>query len=107
VAELSYNRIARFARTAEGPARLTLDQDLRAVSINGPQFSGIDGSLVLPGQMILELKYRQHPPAIFKRLVEEFALEPQRTSKYRLGMALIGHGAFVLASTAAGTESHV
>ena len=28
--------------------------------------------------MILELKYRQHPPAIFKRLVEEFALEPQR-----------------------------
>ena len=26
--------------------------------------------------MILELKYRQHVPAIFKRLVEEFALEP-------------------------------
>ena len=36
--------------------------------------------------MILELKYRHHLPAIFKRLVEEFALEPQRASKYRLGM---------------------
>src|SRR5262245_28878955 len=107
VAELSYNRIARFARTAEGPARLTLDQDLRAVAVIGPQFSGIEGQIVLPGEMILELKYRQHPPAIFKRLVEEFALEPRPTSKYRLGMAMIGHGAFSLASTGAGNESHV
>jgi hypothetical protein len=107
VAELSYNRIARFARTAEGPARLTLDQDLRAVPVSAPQFSGVDGQPVLPGQMILELKYLHHPPAIFKRLVEEFALEPQRASKYRLGMAMMGHGAFVMASTLAGDESHV
>ena len=104
VAELSYWRVARFARTAEGPARLTLDEDLRAVPVTEPRFTGLDGQEVLPGQMILELKYRQHPPAIFKRLVETFALEPQRASKYRLGMAAMGHGAFVLAS--AGTESH-
>lgn len=104
VAELSYDRLARFARTAEGPARLTLDDDLRAVPVTAPRFSGVEGQLVVPGQMILELKYRQHPPAIFKRLVEEFALEPQRASKYRLGMASIGHGDFMLAS--AGTASH-
>jgi hypothetical protein len=104
VAELSYNRVARFARTADGPARVTLDDDLRAVAVTAPRFSGIEGQLVVPGQMILELKYRLHPPAIFKRLVEEFALEPQRVSKYRLGMASIGHGAFMLAS--AGTTSH-
>jgi VTC domain-containing protein len=104
VAELSYWRVARFARTADGPARLTLDEDLRAVPVTEPRFTGLDGQEVLPRQMILELKYRQHPPAIFKRLVETFALEPQRASKYRLGMAAIGHGAFVLAS--AGTESH-
>ena len=48
VAELSYDRVARFARTAEGPARLTLDQDLRAASASGPQFSGIEGQIVLP-----------------------------------------------------------
>jgi len=107
VAELAYSRVARFARTPEGPARLTLDQDLRAVSVSAPQFSGVEGQIVLPEQMILELKYRQHPPALFKRLVEEFRLEPQRTSKYRLGMALIGHGAFALAPAAAGHESHV
>ena len=107
VAELSYDRVARFARTAEGPARLTLDQDLRALSVSAPEFSGVEGPLVLPGETIVELKYRQHPPAIFKRLVEEFALEPQPTSKYRLGMVRIGQGTFVRASTAAGHESHV
>lgn len=106
VIELSYQRVARFARTAEGPARLTLDQDLRAVPVTIPEFSGLEGQLVLEDHMILELKYRQHPPAIFKRLVEEFALEPQRTSKYRLGMALMGRGAFALAPATAGTDSH-
>jgi hypothetical protein len=104
VAELSYWRIARFARTADGPARLTLDEDLRAMPVTEPRFTGVEGQAVLPGQMILELKYRQDPPAIFKRLVETFALEPQRASKYRLGMAAMGDGAFVLAS--AGAESH-
>jgi len=101
VAELSYWRIARFARTADGPARLTLDEDLRAVPVTEPRFTGVEGQEVLPGQMILELKYRQHPPAVFKRLVETFALEPQRASKYRLGMTAMGHGAFVLASAGA------
>jgi VTC domain-containing protein len=104
VAELSYWRVARFARTAEGPARLTLDEDLRAMPVAEPRFTGVEGQEVLPGHMILELKYLQHPPAIFKRLVETFALEPQRTSKYRLGIAAMGHGAFDLAS--AGIESH-
>jgi hypothetical protein len=40
----------------------------------------------LPGQQILELKFRHHTPAVFKQLVEEFGLIPQRASKYRLGM---------------------
>jgi hypothetical protein len=38
------------------------------------------------GATILELKYRGPAPALFKRLVEEFALVPQTASKYRLGM---------------------
>ena len=93
VCQLSYSRIARFARTPEGPARLTLDHDVRVSPVSTPRFSNGDGLIVLPGQMILELKYRQHPPAIFKRLVEEFALEATRASKYRLGMtALAGAG---------------
>jgi hypothetical protein len=70
-----------------------------------PQFSGTDGQLVIPGQMILELKYRQHVPAIFKRLVEEFGLEPERASKYRLGMTALGETRFAL-KAATGAASH-
>lgn len=106
ICELSYSRTARFARTAEGPVRLTLDQDIRVLPAAAPRFSGNGGALVVDGQMILELKYRQHAPAIFKRLVEEFGLEPQRASKYRLGMTALGETRFAL-SAAAGTPSHV
>ena len=62
------------------PARDTVLQHRRGLSVP-------------PDRMILELKYRQHVPAIFKRLVEEFALDAERASKYRLGMtALAGAG---------------
>jgi RNase P/RNase MRP subunit p29 len=104
ICELSYSRTARFARTAEGPVRLTLDEDVRVLAATAPRFSGLEGQLVVPEQMILELKYRQHVPAIFKRLVEEFSLEPQRASKYRLGMAALGATRFALAAT--GAASH-
>jgi VTC domain-containing protein len=100
VCELSYARIARFARTAEGPARLTLDDDVRVTAAHAPRFSGEIGTPVIPGQMILELKYRYRVPAIFKRLVEEFSLEPQRVSKYRLGMTTLGENVFVGAADA-------
>ncbi len=45
---------------------------------------------VLGGRQILELKFRHHMPAVFKRLVEEFALAPAPASKYRLSMAALG-----------------
>jgi hypothetical protein len=107
VCEISYARVARFARTAEGPARLTLDEDVRAVAACHPRFSGQVGTLVVPGQMILELKYRYRAPAIFKRLVEEFSLEPQRASKYRLGMAALGEDAFAGMTALNADATHV
>ena len=39
---------------------------------------------------ILELKYRYAMPAVFKELVEEFKLNPQAVSKYRLAAAVLG-----------------
>jgi hypothetical protein len=107
VCEVSYSRTARFARTADGPVRLTLDKDVRVLPAAAPRFSGQDGQLVVPEQMILELKYRQHVPAIFKRLVEEFGLASQRASKYRLGMTALGETRFALATTATGNASYV
>jgi len=106
VCELSYARVARFARTPEGPARLTLDEDLRGVPAREPRFSGQVGTPVIADQMILELKYRYRAPAIFKRLVEEFALEPQRASKYRLGMTTLGEETFAGATAINASASH-
>jgi hypothetical protein len=117
---VSYSRLARTASTADGPARLTLDRDVRVLSHAGAQAETLTdvksaargagvkwagrvgdigllpstleadaGQAVLAGQFILELKYRHQLPAIFKRLVEEFGLAPQRASKYRLGITAL------------------
>jgi hypothetical protein len=118
---VSYSRMARTAATADGPARLTLDDDVRVFGTVGlqpePWKSGatphahdapvtLDGAVatvaapasaagpaaglpVLERQVIVELKYRHQLPALFKRLVEEFGLAPQRASKYRLGITAL------------------
>ena len=107
VCQVSYSRTARFARTPEGPVRLTIDEDVRVVLAGTTRFSGMGGQLVVPGQMILELKYRQHVPAIFKRLVEEFALEPERVSKYRVGMTVLAAAGPALPALTPGNGAHV
>jgi hypothetical protein len=107
VCQVSYSRTARLARTPEGPVRLTLDEDVRVVPASTTRFSGRGGQLVVPGQMILELKYRQHVPAIFKRLVEEFALEPERVSKYRVGMTVLGAAGSALPALTPGNGAYV
>jgi hypothetical protein len=95
VCQLSYARIARFGRTTEGPVRLTLDSDVRVTPADEPRFSDMGGEPVVGDRMILELKYRQHVPALFKQLVETFALEPQPASKYRLGITALGESPFL------------
>jgi hypothetical protein len=62
-----------------------------AHGIERPAFGeGTEGRPFVEGQLILELKYRQPAPAVFKRLVEEFGLVPSAVSKYRLGMTALG-----------------
>jgi hypothetical protein len=87
VCQVSYHRTARVAQTAEGLARLTLDSDLRAMPIDSPRFEADPGEEFLEGRLVLELKYHARVPALFRRLIEEFALVPETASKYRLGMA--------------------
>jgi hypothetical protein len=90
VCQISYQRTARVARTAEGPTRLTLDSGIRALAIDAPRFESEPGDEVLAGRLVLELKYHARVPALFRRLIEDFALTPQAASKYRLGMGTIG-----------------
>jgi len=82
----SYRRTARVSMTDYGPARLTLDDDLRAARVDRPEFIAEPGEAVAETRTILEMKFRVAMPALFKRLVEEFGLEPARVSKYRLAI---------------------
>jgi hypothetical protein len=84
VCEVGYDRMARVAMTRYGPIRLTLDLDLYARPAEVPWFSAGRCTPLCGDQAILELKFLRAMPLPFKCLVEEFALSPQRLSKYRL-----------------------
>ena len=87
--QVSYERTARMGTTSEGLARMTLDTSLRAAAVERPSFVAGQGVGFLVGQAVLELKFRARVPAVFRRLIEEFALTPETASKYRLGLAAI------------------
>ena len=91
VCQVTYDRTARIASTAEGLVRLTLDGNLRATLVDAPAFAADAGEEFLAGHNILELKYHARVPAVFRRLIEEFALKPQTASKYRLASAAVRH----------------
>jgi hypothetical protein len=91
--QVSYHRMARGVIDDGGPARLTLDDSIRAHAIAGVKFGDDPGVPIAERRLILELKFRGYLPAAFKRLIEEFALSPSAASKYRYGMAAIGHTA--------------
>ena len=88
--QISYHRTARVAMTKHGPIRLTLDEKLRALPAADLWFREHDGIRLLENQIILELKFRCEIPVLFKYLVEEFALNPQPVSKYRLAATALG-----------------
>jgi hypothetical protein len=89
--QVSYHRIARGVLDDGGPARLTFDSSIRAHAVTGVRFSTDEGTPIAETRLVLELKYRDSLPAVFKRLVAEFKLETQPASKYRFGMIALGH----------------
>lgn len=89
VCQVSYDRIARVAMIRYGPIRLTLDNNLRALPVAGLCFNDQEGAPILQSRIILELKFRYEMPVLFKNLAEEFALNPQPFSKYRLAAAAL------------------
>ena len=90
VCQVAYHRTARVVMCDDGLARLTLDASLSATPVDSPQFTPAHGAPLMPDYVVLELKYRVYLPAIFRQLVEEFALEPATISKYRLAMSALG-----------------
>ena len=90
ICQISYRRIALVAMTEFGPIRLTLDHDLQAQRAAGLWFLESETTPILKDRMILELKFRCAMPLLFKSLVEEFQLNPQPFSKYRLAATSLG-----------------
>lgn len=90
VCEVSYRRMARGGTGDFSTTRLTLDSDIRASLVSSIRFANDPGRPVLPGRMILELKFHDPFPTVFKRLLEAFSLSPDAVSKYRLAMAHVG-----------------
>jgi hypothetical protein len=76
--------------TRHGPIRLTLDANVCAQPAVGPWFGEQTGTCLWEHHNILELKFRSEMPVLFKYLVEEFALNPQPISKYRLAATTLG-----------------
>jgi hypothetical protein len=90
VCQVSYLRTALVSATADGVARLTLDIGMHAVASAAFSFEPRPATALLNDVMILELKYRQSVPGVFKELVETFSLRPQRSSKYRVAADTLG-----------------
>lgn len=84
--QVSYTRTARIGMTDCGPIRLTLDDHLAAGTANVARFEDVGPVAILTNKTIVEMKFTATMPAVFRRLVEDFALEPVRVSKYRLGI---------------------
>ncbi len=88
--QLSYVRTARLGMSSTGKVRMTIDFDLRVLPLPDRAFLPGTGLPLLEGKNIVELKYSVALPALFKQLVEQFALKTQPLSKYRAGLALLG-----------------
>ncbi len=90
---VSYHRTARAIATPGGLARLTVDDGIHALAARDFALLdvSVDGEAILPGQVIVELKYRGALPLIFQKLRRTFNLEGYTASKYRLAMMALGH----------------
>jgi VTC domain-containing protein len=86
---IQYHRAARQKMTSDGLLRLTLDRALHFNTDVTPWlWPGQGGTQFLADCAILELKYPQSLalPALAKRIVTEFNLNPGPASKYRMAL---------------------
>ena len=90
VCQVTYVRTARMGETPDGEVRLTIDESVRAFSSDAFTFEPHAGMPLLDDVMIIELKYRGRVPAIFRELIDTFALTPGRSSKYRIAAQALG-----------------
>jgi hypothetical protein len=88
---ISYQRQAYFGHHSDGPLRLTLDRNICSQLADGWKVEEVvGGQSMLADSVLLELKFRKNVPALFKGLMQDFALSPSPLSKYRLAVEALG-----------------
>lgn len=89
--QISYRRFARSAGPDQNSARLTIDSQMKARPSNGwTVTSAADDDQVeweqISSREVLELKFHDVMPELFKNLLREFVIPATGFSKYRLAM---------------------
>lgn len=90
ICQISYTRVARQTVAAGVVSRLTVDTSVQAWPVDAPCFVEGAGTGVVDNQAVVELKFAAAAPAVFKAVVERFALTPDTFSKYRFAMSGLG-----------------
>jgi hypothetical protein len=85
VCQVIYQRFVRVTSTDEGPLRLTIDSHLKARPFAEWKvpLGDMEGSSLLDGKRILELKFRGAMPPKFRKLIDDYQLQFASFSKYR------------------------
>lgn len=83
VCQVAYRRLAREGETEGAPVRLTVDREIRSARAAGlcPAWQQ-EPQRPIP-LTVLELKFRQGLPRLFKELIRTFGLTAAAESKYR------------------------
>lgn len=106
VCQITYRRFARMRETHEGTVRLTIDDHLNAQLSRGWEVlsSSLEGTPLLTGQRILELKFHGAMPVMFRGLIEEQKLQVTSFSKYRTSVEKCVPQEWMSCNTPRGTD---
>jgi hypothetical protein len=88
---VGYRRTAFFGKSGDCPVRLTMDQKLVGVPASEWDVPPLEeGQPLLPGGVLVELKFHAHLPELFRDLLPRLPLQQGRVSKYRRCVQVCG-----------------
>ncbi|HEY1066568.1 MAG TPA: polyphosphate polymerase domain-containing protein, partial [Pirellulales bacterium] len=89
--QVTYRRFARVKATPNGPIRLTMDDQLRTAPADAwlVPAQPAPSNCLLDGRVILELKFIEAMPALYRRLIDDLKLGVGSFSKYRTSISTV------------------
>ena len=91
VCRIAYERVAYLGVIDGGTVRVTFDRHVRGEPTDGWAVQPVASpTVLLPGRVIGEFKFRLALPGLFKGVVETLGLATSPVSKYRLFMQTLG-----------------